>query len=96
MDDDKLCGFLIKALQSADIEQLMYPPTATQPSRFYKDSPLHEPFLCNRIVFFFESLIKCGPGHPCHSVHFCNLLQSWLDRWRHHDGLVLCMFGARA
>ena len=64
MDDDKLCAFLIKALQSADIEQLMFPPTATQPSSIYKDPPMHDPFLCNRIVFFFESLIKCVPGCP--------------------------------
>ena len=65
MADDNLVGFLIQALQSANIEQLMYPPTATQPSTIYKDPPLHDPFLCNRVVFFFESLIKCVPRCPC-------------------------------
>ncbi len=65
MGDDKLCGLLVKELQSADIEQLMYPPAAMQPSVLYKDSPPHDPFMCNRVVFFFESLVKCVPACLC-------------------------------
>ncbi len=62
MDNAKVCEGVIKMLQSTDIQQLMYPLAATQPSTIYKDPPGHEPFMCNRITFFFNALIRCDLG----------------------------------
>ena len=62
MDDIKLCEGVIKMLQSTDVRQLMYPPAATQPSTIYKDPCRHEPFVCNRITFCFNALLRRADG----------------------------------